>query len=170
MDIIIALLLLYAGYCAAVFFLFQVLPVLIYLSARFLGLCLREAGNLLLQAVWWLIVTGIPIAWAGIRNAALFVMIVIDELRHHDDARDDHNHGAADDGADHRDHHHDHAPDLIADAMLLLGLRPGFSRDELGQAYKQAIRRAHPDAGGSAEDAAAINVARDLLTQANGWA
>tara|TARA_R110000868_G_scaffold37198_3_gene131835 strand:- start:360 stop:545 length:186 start_codon:yes stop_codon:yes gene_type:complete len=58
---------------------------------------------------------------------------------------------------------------LLADALLLLGLTPGFKQEDLERAYKRAIRAAHPDAGGSAAQAAAVNVARDLIIQEMGW-
>ena len=55
------------------------------------------------------------------------------------------------------------------DALALLGLTPGFSRTALHAAWKQAIRTAHPDAGGSVEQAQAINAARDLIAARMGW-
>lgn len=54
-------------------------------------------------------------------------------------------------------------------AIDLLGLSPGFSRAALNRAYKQAMKQAHPDAGGSTRQAQAVNTARDLLKHAHGW-
>jgi len=162
MEIIVALLVLYLGYCLGVFFLFKVLPAMLYLGGLFAGLCLREAGKLLLQAGWWLIATGLPLAFAAGRNAALFISIFVDEWRHADD---EHHPQHEDDDDDEGVVVDDDDSDRLADALHLLGLQPGFNRDELNRAYKRAIRAAHPDAGGSDEAAAAVNGARDLILQ-----
>jgi hypothetical protein len=61
------------------------------------------------------------------------------------------------------------SPDLYAEAMALLGLAPGFDEADLKRAYKRVIRRAHPDAGGSVEEAKEVNLARDLVAQCHGW-
>ena len=37
------------------------------------------------------------------------------------------------------------------------------------EGLKAAIRKAHPDAGGDAQQATAINVARDLIAARHGW-
>lgn len=62
------------------------------------------------------------------------------------------------------------APDPYQVALGLLSLEPGFSRTALSRAYKQAMKHAHPDAGGSTTKAQAVNAARDLLMRAHGWA
>jgi hypothetical protein len=48
-------------------------------------------------------------------------------------------------------------------AFALLDLPDGASRAEIEKAFRAKIKRAHPDHGGSAEQAAALNDARDLL-------
>lgn len=55
------------------------------------------------------------------------------------------------------------------EALALLGLTPGVTRDALHRAWKQAIRSVHPDRGGAAGDAQAINAARDLIAARHGW-
>lgn len=56
-------------------------------------------------------------------------------------------------------------------ACTLLGLPPGgFGKPELSRAYRQAIVTAHPDVGGNPALAKALNVARDLIRQQQGWA
>ena len=62
------------------------------------------------------------------------------------------------------------APDPYQVSLSLLGLEPGFSRAALSRAYKQAMKHAHPDAGGSTRRAQTVNAARDLLLRAHGWA
>ena len=56
-------------------------------------------------------------------------------------------------------------------ACTLLGLpTEGFAKPELSRAYRQAIVAAHPDVGGNPALAKALNVARDLIRQQQGWA
>jgi hypothetical protein len=51
-----------------------------------------------------------------------------------------------------------------AEALEILGLRPGASLAEIKEAHHRLMRAAHPDAGGSDWLAARINQARDVLT------
>jgi hypothetical protein len=51
----------------------------------------------------------------------------------------------------------------VEDARKLLGVGPGASLSEIRDAHRRLIARVHPDAGGSAELANRINVARDIL-------
>jgi len=48
-------------------------------------------------------------------------------------------------------------------AFAALGLRVGAGRAEIERAYRERIKRAHPDHGGSVERAARLNQARDVL-------
>jgi hypothetical protein len=50
-----------------------------------------------------------------------------------------------------------------ADARSILGVSETADRAEILAAYNRLIRRAHPDAGGSAGLAAQLNAARDRL-------
>lgn len=50
-----------------------------------------------------------------------------------------------------------------AKAYAALGVQAGASRREIERAYRALMKRAHPDHGGSAERAAALNAARDVL-------
>lgn len=45
----------------------------------------------------------------------------------------------------------------------VLGLKPGASHDEIRAAYREKARLAHPDQGGSNEQMARLNTARDEL-------
>jgi hypothetical protein len=50
-----------------------------------------------------------------------------------------------------------------AEARSILGVGPDASEAEIRDAYGRLIRRAHPDAGGTAGLAAQLNAARDRL-------
>ncbi|GLP88069.1 J domain-containing protein [Tritonibacter mobilis] len=55
-------------------------------------------------------------------------------------------------------------------ACKLLGLPvEGFTKAQLSRAYRKAMRKAHPDLGGSPSHAKAINIARDLIRKQLGW-
>ncbi len=120
---------------------------------KFLLLCLKITLRLTGAALWWLATDGRRYAVAGVCAAFLFARIFWDEWHR---PAEEPGEGA---GAD-----------PFEAALALLGLHPAFTREELVKAYKQAIRRAHPDAGGSVKQAAAINAARDLIMIRKGWA
>jgi hypothetical protein len=50
-----------------------------------------------------------------------------------------------------------------AEALAVLGLAEGASEEEIKAAHRRLIRRTHPDAGGTADLAARINRAKDVL-------
>ena len=50
-----------------------------------------------------------------------------------------------------------------AQALRILGLEPGASVEDVREAYRRLIRRAHPDLGGSSGLAAMINEAKARL-------
>jgi hypothetical protein len=49
------------------------------------------------------------------------------------------------------------------EALAVLGLAEGASEEEIRAAHRRLIRRTHPDAGGTADLAARINRAKDVL-------
>ena len=51
----------------------------------------------------------------------------------------------------------------VAEALEVLGLKPGASKAEIRAAHHRLMRASHPDAGGSDWLAARINQARDVL-------
>ena len=54
-------------------------------------------------------------------------------------------------------------PMPVEDARQLLGVGPNASLAEIRAAHRRLIARVHPDAGGSAELARRVNLARDTL-------
>ena len=54
-------------------------------------------------------------------------------------------------------------PMSAAEALEVLGLRPGATADEIRAAHRRLMRAAHPDGGGSDWLASRINQARDIL-------
>jgi hypothetical protein len=56
-----------------------------------------------------------------------------------------------------------------AAACALLGLAEQCDHDALVKAYRQAMRTAHPDRGGSTKQAQALNEARARIARHNGW-
>lgn len=47
--------------------------------------------------------------------------------------------------------------------LAILGLAPGASAEEITRAYREQAKRAHPDAGGSAEAFRAVRAAYEEL-------
>jgi hypothetical protein len=52
-----------------------------------------------------------------------------------------------------------------AEALAVLGLAEGATADEIRAAHRRLIQRVHPDVGGSADLAARINRAKDILLE-----
>ena len=52
-----------------------------------------------------------------------------------------------------------------AQALEVLNLREGASREEITNAYRELIQKVHPDKGGSSYLASQVNRARDVLLQ-----
>lgn len=153
-----SLLLAYFLYCLFAYGLAQLLPLifegigaLLYFLALAAKVAVVALVKLVLRAIG-LLPHGLGLACRGVRLGAIFLYFLIAEVL-----------GGDEQDAAHRDEQEESDEDLVKAALLLLGLPPHFTRTELDAAYKQAIKKAHPDTGGSAEQAQAVNAARDLL-------
>lgn len=51
----------------------------------------------------------------------------------------------------------------IAEARATLGVEPGASREDIQRAYREMMKKVHPDTGGSGALARRVQMARDLL-------
>lgn len=60
-------------------------------------------------------------------------------------------------------------PTPLEKAEKTLGLKPPYKSIDLKKAYGAKIREAHPDKGGSVEQAQEINAARDFIKKHKGW-
>ena len=158
---------------------------LVIFLANFLALCIYEVLKLVCRAFAWVLTlafrgtvwiaarTGEGLAWAAVRIArgaylgCVFLFYLADESlrgpREQEYAADEEEEDAGDAEEQAREH------DAYAQALARFGLAPGFTPDDLSRVYKRAIRKAHPDAGGSLDQAQAINAARDLIARRMGW-
>jgi hypothetical protein len=111
-------------------------------------------------------------AWHGLSAAAVFLFYVLDEVvrdGHPDQEYEDEDAYADNDEEEDGEEDEEEDEDVYEIALQLLGLRTGCTREEFRRAYKHAISRAHPDKGGTHEQALAINTARKIITSQNGW-
>ncbi|MEO1695102.1 MAG: DnaJ domain-containing protein, partial [Pseudomonadota bacterium] len=51
----------------------------------------------------------------------------------------------------------------VTEARAILGVAANATKDEITRAYKRAMMEVHPDRGGTDEDAARINQAKEVL-------
>ena len=127
---------------------------------RFFFMVLRVALSALADALWFVIRHLVRLLWRAAAWAALLLVYFAIELaRGPDKAEEEDEFDADPDEAE-----------LIEAARTLLGLPERYTGAMLDAAYKQAIRKAHPDAGGSVNAAQAVNLARDLLLRRLGAA
>jgi hypothetical protein len=132
---------------------------LFFTGIGYVFLCIGITLRLIARVLWWLTVRGARLSWTGLCAACLFARIFAQEWGRQPESDFAYEGPQAEPAADPLDA-----------ALALLSLRPGFGREDLKRAYKEAIVRAHPDRGGSAQEAARVNAARDLIRARMGWA
>jgi hypothetical protein len=59
--------------------------------------------------------------------------------------------------------------DVYEKALSLLGLHEDCTQEELTRAFRSAMAQAHPDKGGTDEQAMAVNAARNIIKSHKGW-
>ena len=150
------------GWILFSYILAEVVPALFMLvcyliSWLFLSLweILKGAGQLLA----WLTIWGVRIiGWISIQSG-LFLYILFDEwLRG----------PRAEETAD-QDGEQEQEQDAYGAALALFGLSEPFFEADLKRVYRQMIKSAHTDVGGTNEAAVALNSARDLVMAVKGW-
>jgi len=164
-------LLLFAAWCIGCMIFAEIVPpalealwyVLCYLFECF-GVALKYLFIGLFRAIVWLAKQG----WRGLLS--LMQARESQDGTASENADEGEGQSEAEDAAEEPQPAPRPAPDPYQVAIRLLGLEPGFSRTALSRAYKQAMKHAHPDAGGSTRKAQAVNAARDLLKRTHGWA
>jgi len=156
MDVLLIILVLYLGACVvfaqASEDLFEIL-----------GQVIAFAVMMVVSAVFYAAVMG----WRGLLAAGLFIGIMIDELLKDFGLKRRRGEYSEEDNGD------DQVPeasDLCEGARRVLGLPEEFSKGELKAAFHEAMKRAHPDAGGTVESAQKINEAREIIELEKGWA
>lgn len=185
----LGLLLFYLAYCLVVYYGGLLLKTLFESLFYLISVAWEPVIAFLVEALGWLLVTSIRTVkavlvgtldalygvaarlWKAIYLALTFLYFLIDEVirgpRPEED--DDEYEDEADETA--REEKAQAAQNTAyEEAVRLLGLRPGFTKEELTKAYRRAIRAVHPDKGGSTEDAQAVNAARKLIEAHQGWA
>lgn len=144
-----------------------VLPVLIVL--------LGQAVQLLCLCVWVILrVLGLTMARLAMhglratrwtcRQGWLFLIILLDEWSHGPRTEE-----AEEKLFENEEGEGNQRQGAYDAALALLSLKEPFALTDLKRVYRQAMKAAHTDVGGTKETAAALNTARDLVMEVRGW-
>ncbi len=66
-------------------------------------------------------------------------------------------------------HQEDTSQDAEFDPFVILGVNMDSTKEEVNDAYKQKANKAHPDKGGTDEEMAKVNAAREAIFLFKGW-
>jgi len=144
----------------------RLVPIVLAWAVKFLGALaqlLFAALLVILPAAATGLGRSIPVATHGVTRLSLLLWFILLEAgqgraRREDEEKDPVTPRSDDDGGG------------IAAACARLGLPiDGFGEDDLKRAYREAIKRAHPDQGGSAAETRAVMRARERIRQHFGW-
>lgn len=146
----------------------ELLPAAIELSVyliRYVFQCFWEAAKLAFWlAGWlagWLTTTGAKGTVWVFSQAWLFITILSEEWCNDPQAGED--------DQEFIDNEEDAHQNDYEQALMVLGLAEPFSQVDLKQVYRNAMKAAHTDVGGTKEEAQALNAARDLIMKTKGW-
>jgi hypothetical protein len=123
---------------------------------RFLFICVGETLKLLALAACR--------SAQGVWSLTVFLFILADEWRRGPRAEE-----AEEELFGEEEQEEEQKQDAYGAALALLGLREPFAKADLKRVYRQAMKTAHTDAGGTNEAAVALNTARDLVMAVKGW-
>ncbi len=123
----------------------------------FLWPFLKFSGRITLKCCLW--------AGRGTRAGLVFFYYLADEALHRGAEQENHTDEEAEDEIDEQQAHNN----SYENALRLLGLKAGCTHETFNHAFKDAMMQAHPDKGGTHEDAVALNAARKILKTHNSW-
>ena len=102
-------------------------------------------------------------AGRGIRGAVVFLYYLVDEAMHGEEEEDyfDYEEDEPDE--------EQAQEDSYEKALKLLGLQAGCTQESFKHAFKVAMMQAHPDRGGTNDQAVAVGVARVIIKTQHNW-
>lgn len=103
----------------------------------------------------------------SIRGAVVFLSYLVDEALHGEEEEEyfDYEQTEDEDEPDEEQAQND----SYEKALKLLGLQASCTQESFKHAFKIAMIQAHPDKGGSDDQAVAVNAARDIIKIQNNW-
>lgn len=151
--------------------LWQLLKLPIRIIGEFCGL-IKHCIFAVYNWCWFLLKLSGPATlkycfWMGrsIRGALTFLYYLADEALHGGEEEEDYYDEEAKDEPD-----EDQAQeDSYEKALRLLGLQAGCTQESFKRAFKIAMMQAHPDRGGTTDQAVAVGAARDIIKIRNNW-
>lgn len=103
----------------------------------------------------------------NIRAALVFLYYLADEALRGEEEEEDFDYEEAED-EDEPDEEQAQS-DSYEKALRLLGLQAGYTQESFKRAFKIAMMQAHPDRGGTDDQAVAVGEARDIIKTQNNW-
>lgn len=124
-------------------------------------------GRLIAFAVI-MVITVVFYVGRGVFSGLVFIGIIFDELLQDWGVKRRRSEYEEELGSDEQSF--DTGGDLFESACRVLELPKSFTKAELRHAFHEAMKKAHPDAGGAVEEAQKINEAREIIELQKGWA
>ena len=172
----------YLIYYIAVRSLEPLIRLLVYLVEIFCDwfcIFLKHAGELLfylVEQIWQCLWSFLKLlgrtaltcclsAGRGTRAMLVFFYYLVDEALHGGADQENHDDEEAEDELDEQQAQNN----SYENALRLLGLQADCTLEMFNRAFRSAMVQAHPDKGGTHEDALALNAAREILKTHKGW-